>query len=230
MIDSDRREFFKHLAALTGAFVMAPVAVSCGTSSGSKKTVHPQATVDSSGAPDIPIVRPAGWDAIAFNRDRGLKGAIPESYYPDINGPDGEKGHLGKHLPYIPKIDPSDYPEGYVPIMWGNPDLGYTQHPSAEKGTVGYPRGHWFNWIRLRKAVDGQVEERESRFHNWPGPEDVDATVFAVFGEGDIRENQGKNTIYMLSRPSDLALGETVRIHGHCLYHGEYVDFMEYKL
>jgi hypothetical protein len=230
MIDNNRREFFRHLAAITGSFVVAPVVVACGASALSGNKINPQATVDASGAPKIPMVRPENWDGISFNKDRGLKGAIPKSYYPDITGPDGEKGHLGKHLPYIPKIDPADYPNGYIPVMWGDPALGYTQHPSQEKGSEGYPRGHWFNWIRVRKAVTEDAEERESQFFNWPGPDDVDGTVFGVFGKGDIRENTGKNTIYMLASPPDLASGDVIRVYGHCLYHGEYVDFIEYNL
>lgn len=229
MIDKNRRAFFKHLAALTGTVVIAPMAISC--SKASTPAVRPIARVDASNAPDIPLAKPSNWDANAFNKNRGLKGAIPQSYYADINSPDGEKKHLGKHLPYIPDIKPTDYPEGYIPIMWGDPSKGFSQHPNSAQHSPGYTVGHWYNWVRTKNTSIENGEEIESQFHAWPGPRDgADATVFSVFGEGNIEDNDGKNTIYMLSKPADLNDGDTMRIYGHCLYHGEYVDFIKYTL
>lgn len=228
MIDKERREFFKHLAALTGTVVIAPMAFACAEKQPSEPTIRPIARVDASGAPLIPQVRPENWDAIAYNRERGMKGAIPESYHADINGPEGEKGHLGKHLPYIPDI--AGVPEGYIPIMWGDPSKGFTQHPSSPKHSENYPLGHWYDWVRIRKATEGEAHEAESQFHAWPGPPgEIDNTIFSVHGEGAITDNAGKNTIYMLTKPSDVMEGDPIRIHGHCLYHGEYVDFIDYK-
>jgi len=230
MIDYERREFFKHLAALTGTVVIAPMALGCASANPKESTVRPIARVDASGAPPIPEVKPDNWDPIVFNRDRGLKGAIPASYYKDINGPDGEKAHLGKHLPYIPPLKATDFPQGYIPIMWGDPAKGYTQHPSAPKFSEGYPIGHWYNWVRIKGSAAGS-QEVESQFDAWPGAAaDRDATVFATFGGGDITANSGKNTIYMLNRPGNINEGDTLRIHGHCLYHGECVDFIEFRL
>jgi hypothetical protein len=91
--------------------------------------------------------------------------------------------------------------------------------------------GHWYNWVRVRNASIENAHEIESTFHAWPGPQDEsDATVFSVLGSGKIEDNDGKNTIYMLSRPADLNTGDTMRIYGHCLYHGEYVDFVDFTL
>jgi hypothetical protein len=228
-IDKNRRKFFRHLAALTGAVVIAPMAVGCAETT--KPAVRPVARVDASGAPDIPLVKPANWDPIAFNKERGLKGAIPKSYYADINGPDGDKKHLGKHLPYIPDIKSVDYPEGYIPIMWGDPSKGFAQHPNSTQHSPGYTVGHWYNWVRVQNASIENAQEIESQFHAWPGPRDsADSTVFGVMGSGSIEDNDGKNTIYMLSKPADLNTGDTMRIYGHCLYHGEYVDFVDYIL
>ena len=184
------------------------------------------AEVDTSNLPPPPLTPPDDWDSQAYNKKRGNQGAIPESYLADINGPDGPTKHLGKHLPYFPDLDPSLIPTGYVALMWGDPKMGYAQHPNSLKGSNAYPRGHWYNWVRLRKATDGQAEELESRFSNWPEPGADDNGRFAVKGEGDIEDNVGKNTVYLVALPADVTEGDKIRIHSHCLYHGEYVDFL----
>ena len=129
----------------------------------------------------------------------------------------------GKHLPYVPELDPSLVPEGHVAIMWGDPDEGYTRHPNAPKGDPGYPRGHWYNWVRVRKAVEGDAEEVESTFASWPADP---AGGFVVHGGGDLAADGGKNTVYLVKLPADVGPGDQVRVYGHCLYHGEYVDFL----
>ncbi|MCP4600396.1 MAG: hypothetical protein GY847_07670 [Proteobacteria bacterium] len=235
MTISDRRVFLKQLAAFTGGAVIAPVVVSCAGASASKQTTgnvpitksDPVTQSETSGLFDLPLARPQGWDPVSFNRDRGSAGSIPETYLNSIKGPDGIKKHLGKHLPYIPKIDSSLVPKGYIPIMWGDPSMGYTSHPNSPKGDEAYPIGHWYNWVRIRKATEKQAEEADSIFSNWPAPEDEDSGRFEVFGDADITENSGKNTIYLAALPSDVNKGDIVRIHGHCLYHGEYIDFIE---
>jgi hypothetical protein len=174
----------------------------------------------------LPQTRPADWDAIAFNRDRGNAGAIPESYRDDINGADGENAHLGKHLPYLPTMEAGTVPAGFLALMWGNADLGHSRHPNSPVGTEGYERGHWYDWIRVRKAVEGDAQEQETTFTAWPEPGDGQSGQYAVLGGGDIRENTGKNTVYLVQLPGDVTSRDTIRIHAHCLYHGEYVDFL----
>lgn len=178
---------------------------------------------------EVPLVPPQDWDPIAFNRERGNAGAIPESYLENVNGPDGEKKHLGKHLPYVPETAVPDMPEGHIALMWGDPSKGYAQHPNARKGAEAYPRGHWYDWIRVRKAVAGKAEEVETRFTGWPVPGADGSGEYRVAGEGAIEAESGKNTVYLVKLPPDVKPGDTVRIWAHCLYHGEYVDFIEVK-
>ncbi len=184
---------------------------------------------ESEGAVEVPLVRPERWDAIAFNRDRGNAGAIPESYLGDVNGPDGEQKHLGKHLPYIADTSGLEVPEGYLALMWGDPAKGYARHPNAPKGAKAYPEGHWYDWIRVRKAAAGQVEESETRFSGWPEAGADDTGKYLVAGGGSIEEDGGKNTVYLVRLPADVKPGDTIRIWAHCIYHGEYVDFIEVK-
>ncbi|MDJ0762520.1 MAG: hypothetical protein QNJ97_05970 [Myxococcota bacterium] len=230
----ERRAFLKELAAFTGGMAIAPMVVSCG---GGQKgaippakpdEVKPPVTVDTKGSdPDaIPLVQPVDWDPLVFNRKRGNAGAIPASYHADINGPDGVNKHLGKHLPYIPELPEGLVPNGYLPLMWGNPELGYARHPNAPKGDPAYPEGHWYNWVLVRKAVDQDVEEVHSQFTSWPEPGDDQSGQFAVFGGGDITADSGKNTVYLVALPKDVTKGDLIRVYGHCLYHGEYVDFV----
>ncbi|MCA9583213.1 MAG: twin-arginine translocation signal domain-containing protein, partial [Myxococcales bacterium] len=103
-----RRDFVQHLAATTGAVVLAPFVKACGGASASGTAESTPAAPASTAEADpmsIPQTLPAGWDPIAFNRARGNAGAIPDSYRDDINGPDGETKHLGKHLPYFPAFE-----------------------------------------------------------------------------------------------------------------------------
>jgi len=224
-----RREFIKHLAAATGGIVMAPALVSCGGSDlgGGQSVSAKQPTIqDETTGKDIPLARPADWDSIVFNRERGNAGAIPQSYIAEINGPDGEIMHLGKHLPYVPQLNPDLVPEGYLPLMWGDAARGYARHPNSPLGAKDYPRGHWYNWVRVRLATGEDAEEVTSEFTGWPKPGTQDSGKYAVFGSGDIAADSGKNTIYLVALPSGVSPEDTIRIHAHCLYHGEYVDFL----
>lgn len=229
MSDSTRREFIEKLALATGGIVLVPIATSCGgkASPGPATAASPPAEQPASGElPPVPQTRPADWDPIAFNRTRGNAGAIPESYLPSINGPDGVTAHLGKHLPYLPETGATSAPEGFVALMWGDPDKGYVRHPNAVKSDANDNHGHWYNWIRIRKAANGDAQEVESVYTSWPTPEDSDNGSYAVFGGGDITSDSGKNTIYLSALPADVGPGDTVRIWAHCLTHGEYVDFV----
>jgi hypothetical protein len=222
------------LAVATGALVLLPA---CG---GSETTPPAE---DAAGSPtetteagsgsapaadplEVPTTPPAGWDPIAFNKERGNAGAIPEGYLDDVNGPDGELKHLGKHLPYVPKVDAALVPEGYLALMWGDPDKGHAMHPNAQVGAEAYPKGHFYDWVRVRKAVADEADEVETRFAGWPEPGEAASGRYAVLGGGGITDNGGKNTIYLVKLPADVKPGDAVRIHAHCHYHGEYVDFL----
>lgn len=212
-----RRNFLRQLSIATGACILMPAVSSCGAQS---------AVAPDSGMIPPPLVPPTGWDPIAFNRTRGNAGAIPDTYLDDINGPVGETDHLGKHLPYVPEVDASMVPTGFVAVMWGDPSKGHAAHPNAERGEANNFEGHWYNWIRIRKAVSGEAEETQSTYAEWPGETEDSTGAYAVYGGGDIRDNSGKNTIYLAALPPDVRPGDTVRIHAHCLTHGEYVDFI----
>lgn len=225
----DRREFLKQLAIATGGVVVLPLAVSCkGGSESQEASVaeEPGVQMLEPAMAVVPLVLAADWDPVVFNTERGNAGAIPGEYLDDINGPDGVPKHLGKHLPYVPQVDPALVPEGYLPLMWGDPEKGYAMHPQAPEGTESYPLGHWYNWIKVRKAVEGDAIEAESEFTAWPGPAEGDTGLFVAADGGDLAANGGKNTVYLVKLPDDVAAGDTVRIYGHCLYHGEYVDFL----
>lgn len=212
MVTKNRREFIKQLATAVGGVVLVPA-------------VSRVAWADEAAAPEwawVPTSAPEGWDPVAFNRDRGNAGAIPESYHASINGEDGVTGHLGKHLPYRATAQP---PEGFVAIMWGDPAKGYVRHPNAPRSESN-PDGHWYNWIRIRKAVDGDALELQSAYSDWPTIGEADNGAYAVLGEGDINADGGKNTVYLAALPADVSPGDTVRVHAHCLTHGEWVDFI----
>ncbi len=214
-----RREFLKGLAASAGGIVLLPHITACTSSS----AAGGEATA-ASGALDVPVEKPGGWDPVAFNRDRGNQGAIPESYLGSINGPEGETKHLGKHLPYV--VDADGSPEGYMPLMWGDPSKGYARHPNAVPGPDNNNEGHWYNWIRVRKAIDGDAEELQSAFSSWPEAKLGDSGRYLTLGGGDPMADGGRNTIYVVAIPGDVSPGDTVRIWAHCLTHGEYVDFI----
>lgn len=235
-----RRTFLTQLSRATGAVILMPVVSRCGGTTAAAPTSMPSVVVEGvSGETElvaevagdlvagVPMTMPEDWDAIDFNRVRGNAGAIPDSYLGSINGPDGVTGHLGKHLPYVPAVDAAAVPSGFIAIMWGDPDKGYTQHPNAVRSEANNHEGHWYNSIKLRKATAGESEEAESTYVEWPGVGDGSSGAYAVFGGGDITENSGKNTIYLAALPSDVVAGDWVRVHAHCLTHGEYVDFVQ---
>jgi hypothetical protein len=243
----NRREFLQDIAAVTGAIVLMPIVTACedgGTPPNDTKAKMPEAKkaeakkaeakkpeAKKATMADVPKELPKDWDAVAFNKKRGNDGAIPKTYHASINGPDGDAKHLGKHLPYIPKLDAKvAVPAGFIAVMWGNPEKGHAKHPNAAKGPANNNEGHWYNWIKVRKAVAGEAEELQSTYVEWPGTDNKagkDATgAYAAFGGGDISADGGKNTIYMAALPKDCKPGDTVRIYSHCLTHGEYVDFI----
>lgn len=199
-----------------GYLAIAPTFVAC------KKT--PPA-VGSALSGVLPKLKPADWDPVAFNLERGLAGSIPESYHAAITSPDGVEKHVGKHLPYVPRVPERLVPDGFIPIMWGDPSKGYAKHPNAAPSDANGGQGHWYNWIRIRKAVQDAPEE-ETTFVSWPEVGSESTGSYVVMGNGDIREDGGRNTIYLAARPHGVRTGDVVRVHAHCLTHGEWVDFI----
>ncbi len=202
----NRRELLKGLATSAGALILLPKLSLAAPNS----------------QPDLSPIKapPMSWNPIVYNKERGAAGAIPAAYMAKINAPDGIKKHLGKHLPYRLM---EEAPEGYLAIMWGDPKKGHARHPNASKSPK-KPEGHWYNWIRLRKACEGPAEEQESRYADWPGDQ---AAGYLVQGDGEIKADGGRNTIYLAKLPAGLKKGDRIRIWAHCLSHGEYVDFLE---
>jgi hypothetical protein len=142
----------------------------------------------------------------------------------DIRAPEGDKNHLGKHLPYVANLDASKMVSGMLPIMWGNPALGHAKHPNAPRSEAN-PEGHWYNWIRI--AVDGEPgSEVETVFDNWPASSDAVNGRLVAFEGDDPTADAGKNTVYLAQLPQGLSAGKMLRIWAHCLTHGEYVDFV----
>lgn len=221
-----RRQFLRHLATASGAVVLVPAVSRCAAPSAGAPTAG-EAAGAAAGELAIPLTRAADWDPMAYNRARGLAGAIPDSYLGDITGPDGDAQHLGKHLPYVPAIDAERMPADMLAIMWGDPAKGHAKHPNAVRSEANNHEGHWYNWIRVRKATAADAEELQSAYSEWPGVLPEDNGAYAVFGGGDITAESGKNTIYLAALPSDVQSGDWVRIHAHCLTHGEYVDFLQ---
>ena len=209
----NRKKFIQRMALYTGSVVLLPTVTQCKWLKSEKSL-------------DIPMELPSDWDPIRFNRDRGNQGAIPESYLPDINGPDSEKKHLGKHLPYVPQLDASLVPEGFVPIMWGDPAKGYAKHPNAPKDEAKNYEGHWYDWVRIRKADKEEHTELQSTYSNWPEIGESDNGSYVAFSGKDITEESGKNTVYLAALPVDVKKGDTVRVYAHCKTHGEWVDFI----
>lgn len=245
---TNRRSMLGRLAQATGAIVLLPLSQACkrdepktfverdkdksSTKSAGDHSTSPTPLATSEGGktvkgavPEVPKVKGENWDSLSFNRLRGNAGAIPDSYLPEVNGPDGDREHVGKHLPYVPALEAKMVPVGYLAIMWGDPSKGHAEHPNAPPNPK-EPQGHWYNWVRVRKATVEDALEVESVFDNWPAPTPKSTGKFAVQGGGDITAEEGKNTIYLVALPSDCRPGDTIRIWAHCLTHGEYVDFL----
>lgn len=214
----DRRTFLKDSAVTV---VGTALLVDCAQKTPDTAASAPAKAADPN---QPPIDRPADWDPVAFNTARGKAGFIPEKYMTDILGPGGTEKHMGKHLPFVPKLDPSRAVAGTVAIMFGDTSKGYSAHPNAPK-TPEKPDGHWYNWIRV--AIAGRPEsEVETLFDNWPLASDKVNGKYTGFSDADPSKEEGKNTVYLAQLPPGAKAGDTLRIWGHCLTHGEYVDFL----
>lgn len=226
MTDQNRREFLHKMAAVTGGFVLLPAVSACeGGKGGGGKGGSGSKPAAGKGKIEVPKTKPGDWNAIGFNKKRGNAGSIPESYHASINGKDGDKKHLGKHLPYVPKLDAKLVPAGFVALMWGDPAKGHAKHPNAPKSDAN-KEGHWYNWIRIVKADGKEEGELKSQYSDWPKIGGGDNGKYVAFGGGDVAADSGKNTVYLAALPKNVKKGDTVRIWAHCLTHGEYVDFL----
>lgn len=219
-MDLSRRELLGRLALATGALVLLPQSIACGGKR-AQNVVTPLAP-----EVEIPKAVPLGWDPIAFNRLRGESGAIPEAYLNDVQSPSGEWEHVGQHLPYVVTLE-GGVPEGFLALMWGDPQKGHARHPQEPRGPSNQFEGHWFRWIRVRKATIHDVDEVQSTFTDWPTPRATDSGDFALASGDDILADSGKNTVYLVALPPELAPGDLVRIHARCTLHGEYIDFVQ---
>lgn len=218
-----RRNVLELLAAAAGATVLAPIAVGCGASAepAVEGGATPASTSGSEASADplaLPTSRPEGWDPIAFNTQRGAAGAIPSGYLPNVEGPDGPLMHVGKHLPYAPSLAEGRVPEGMIALMFGDASLGRARHPQGE--------GHFYDWIRVRKATDEDVAESTSTYASWPETSASDNGRYLPEEGDDLGADSGKNTVYLAALPEGVRSGELVRVLGHCTMHGEYVDFL----
>ncbi len=208
-----RREFFTSISTLVGATLLLPNIVNCKPQSNSHIAY-------------LPFVKPQDWDPIAFNKQRANHGGVPKAYLKSINGVDGENKHIGKHLPYIPQLGDTAIPDGYIPIMWGNPSKGHTMHPNAPQNSAKQYEGHWYNWIRLRKStLSGEEEEVQSEYNLWPGNNKTSLYLSAKPGT-PLTAKKGIFTVYLAKLPKNVKTGDTLRIHAHCKTHGEWVDFI----
>jgi hypothetical protein len=215
MSSIDRRSFLIESAALAATSVLAGCAGAKAAGAGA---------ADAASLATPPLAPPPGWDAFAYNVARGRAGFIPEKYLADIVAPEGDKKHLGKHLPYVPALPEERRVDGYLPLMWGDPSKGNAKHPNAPIDATN-PEGHWYNWIRL--AIVGQAEgEVETRYDAWPEPTSAVNGKLTGLASADPRDDAGKNTVYLAVLPKGAKAGDTLRVWAHCLTHGEYVDFV----
>ena len=234
--ETKRREFLRDVGVTFGTAAVAPAVLSaCNRQAETETTPEPEVNQiepevetaqPAQGSLDVPTSRPSDWDVLAFNRERGNAGAIPEAFRETVNSPEGGNNFLGKHLPYLPHEGAPAAPEGFLAVMFGDASAGYPRHPASPVGTAGYEDGHWFDWVKIRKAVDGDAEEVESTFTSWPEPGEGQTGQYAVLGGGEITENAGTNTVYLVRLPADVSPGDAIRVIGHCNVHGEYVDFL----
>jgi desulfoferrodoxin (superoxide reductase-like protein) len=203
------KEFFKsrrQFLGMMGTTIVLPIVVGCQQ--------EPEGENDSSSQSldinKVPSYRPEGWNPIQYNLERGLKGAIPESYHESITGVDGDLLHIGKHIPYLAPIDPTVVPEGYIALMMGDARRGYAQHPNTES--------HWYDWVKI--SVEGASTVYKNEFNAWPTSNNI------ISLNGDTSANGGKETVYLVKLPPGASAGDTIRVIAHCSSHGEYVDFI----
>ncbi len=216
--NSTRRVFLQQTAAVS---IALPLLGATGCAS---KTGGGTAPVTGGTPAGVPLTRPSDWEVVAFNTARGKAGSIPASYMAKIEAAQGLPKHLGKHLPYLPKVPAGRVADGGLGIMWGDPSLGYTMHPNAGKSET-KPLGHWYNWIRV--SIEGnEASQVETHFDGWPQCTDAVKGKLVGFSDEDPTVNGGKNSVYVAQLPTGAKSGDTLRVWAHCLTHGEYLDFL----
>ncbi len=212
-----RRTFMKEMAAaasVAGAVFLLPSLTSCSSDGSRTVAGDPLA---------LPKVKPARWNAVAYNKDRAFAGGAPATYHSAIAGPDGDKKHVGKHLPYLPTFDKT--PDGYLAVMFGDESKGYARHPNSAAVPELDDAGHWYDWIEIRKATEGQAKVVKSSYSSWPLNAQGDNGQLASFTGKDLSDNKGRDTVYLAALPSDVKPGDTIRVTGHCKMHGDWTDF-----
>lgn len=215
-----RRELLTRALVAMGGVVLAPALASCGKNRASETMLRPWEV-------NLPLPKtiPAGWDPVTFNRLRGEQGAIPAAYLSDVRAAGGERRFIGMHLPYVVK-PAAGVPEGFLAVMFGDPEKGYAAHPHASHDLEAGEPGHWFQWIRLRKAVALDTDEVQTNFSSWPEAASADSGRFISVDGSDLHASNGERTAYLVRLPQDVKSGDIVRIHAHCRLHGEFVDFL----
>jgi hypothetical protein len=204
---ASRRQVLK-LLQLAGATALLPRVVACAPRQ--------------SGLP-LPPRRDGAWDPIAFNLARARQGAVPAAYLAKIEGPDGISQHLGKHLPFVVtdgNILDAALAANVLPIQWGDPRKGHARHPNAAP-TAELPTGHYYDWVDL---LVGSAETRVG-FAVWPQNRPEYAGRYRGLRAVDPTGEEGRDTVYLVPIHGAARRSE-VRVHGHCLTHGEYVDFV----
>lgn len=212
-IDNERRGVLAKVAAATGSLFLLPTLVACAKKDELAENDFPSTATAAQSGTQIPISRPANFNPIQFNLDRGLAGAIPSAYHASITGVDGPLVHIGKHMAYIAPIDRAMVPSGYVALMMGEFAKGYTRH--------GATATHWYDWIAIRKEGSAYGTIITSSFPAWPS-----VTDNMVFGGGLITDAAGINTVYLARLPADVKAGDTLCVMAHCNIHGEYVSYI----
>lgn len=236
MAEWQRRDFLGRVTAIVGGIALSPLHVAIVGCGGAKSAERASGAGQASrrrgmyGDPkDVPLRKPKDWDPLRYNLWRANAGAVPSTYLDDLNGPEGTPKHLGKHLPFIPRLPSSKVPAGFLPLMWGDPRKGYTRHPNARRTEKNDYEGHWFDWIQLRRASGDNAEETRSTYSNWPHTTQGDSGAFTGYAGPKAEHDDGRNTVYLAALPRDVRAGDDIRVWGHCLTHGEYVDFLRYR-
>ncbi len=204
---ASRRQVLK-LLQLAGATALLPRVLGCAPSVGLP----------------LPRARDGAWDAIVFNLARARQGAVPPAYLALIEGLGGIPQHLGKHLPFLVadgNLLDAALAANLLPIQWGDPGKGHARHPNAAP-TEAVPSGHYYDWVDL---LVGDAETRVA-FAPWPQNRADVAGAYRGLRTDDPTGEEGRDTVYLLPM-GGASCGVDVRVHGHCLTHGEYVDFVK---
>ena len=207
-----RRALLQKGLVIGGASLLLPSMVACNGR-------------NSAGQSGLPLSKPTDWDEIAFNTQRALAGAAPASYHGAIQSDGGDKKHVGKHLPYL--VGDIAAPAGYVAVMIGDAAKGYARHPNAAAEKEIGEIGHWYDWIKIRPAIDAKAEEVTSVYSAWPQTAASDNGKIVPVSGKSFADNGGRETVYLAQLPKGVKQGDMLRVIGHCNKHGDYVGFYQ---